>query len=299
MSVDYQNVNPAEVSTAPSRESVTIGSTPPSREPVTIGRIVRSPRFAGYLSIVAFIALWQIIVPFLPTLLIPEPAKVAAFMWDEILGRTLAPQTLYQAFGVSLLRLSIGLGLAILIGVPIGLLIGLFKWADASLNDFVVVGLAMPSLVWALLAGMWWGLGNKPTIIVAILASVMFIILNVAEGVRDVPKTLKDMGSAYGVPSRRITRHVVFPSLAPFFFAALRYGLANGWKGLVLAEVYAGVDGAGWMIRYWYDAHRAQGVIGYAIFFAIFALVVEQLIFGKISAYIFRWRAKTAYRADK
>jgi ABC-type nitrate/sulfonate/bicarbonate transport system permease component len=131
---------------------------------------------------------------------------------------------------------------------------------------------------------------------VVILASVTFITLNVAEGVRAVPKNLKDMATAYGKSEREIIRHVTLPSLAPFFFAALRYGLANGWKGLVLVEVYAGVDGAGWEIRYWYDAHRAQGVIGYAIFFMIFALIVERLVFGKISSYVFRWKAKTAYQ---
>jgi uncharacterized iron-regulated membrane protein len=76
----------------------------------------------------------------------------------------------------------------------------------------------------------------------------------------------------------------------PFFFAALRYGLANAWKGLVLAELFASTNGAGWMIKFWYDAHRAQGIVGYALFFVIFALIVERLVFGRLSAYVFRWR---------
>jgi NitT/TauT family transport system permease protein len=269
---------------------------PVAREPITLKRVVKSRKFAATLSVVVFLVAWQLIVPLLPTLLIPMPSKVLHFMWDEIRGQTLAPQTIYQAFGVSLLRLFVGLIFAILIGVPLGLLMGMYRRADAALNDFVVVGLAMPSLVWALLAGMWWGLGFKPILFVVILAAVWFITLNVAEGVRAVPKNLKDMAAAYGKSEREIIRHVTLPSLAPFFFAALRYGLANGWKGLVLVEVYAGVDGAGWMIRYWYDAHRAQGVIGYAIFFMIFAVVVERLVFGKISDHVFRWKAKTAYQ---
>ena len=269
---------------------------PVPHQPLTFKRVVSSPTFAGILSVVVFLVLWQLIVPLLPTLLIPLPGKVLTFMWHEILGQTLAPQTIYQAFGVSLMRLFVGLVVAICIGVPLGLLMGMYRRADAALNDFIVVGLAMPSIVWALLAGMWWGLGNKPILMVVILASVTFITLNVAEGVRAVPKNLKDMATAYGKSEREIIRHVTLPSLAPFFFAALRYGLANGWKGLVLVEVYAGVDGAGWEIRYWYDAHRAQGVIGYAIFFMIFALIVERLVFGKISSYVFRWKAKTAYQ---
>lgn len=269
---------------------------PAPREPWTVKRVVKAKTFAGILSLVVFLVLWQLVVPLLPTFLIPLPGKVLNFMWDEIRGQTLAPQTIYQAFGVSLLRLFVGLCVAICIGVPLGLLIGMYRRADAALNDFVVVGLAMPSIVWALLAGMWWGLGFKPILFVVVLAAVWFITLNVAEGVRAVPKNLKDMAAAYGKSDKEIIRHVTLPSLAPFFFAALRYGLANGWKGLVLVEVYAGVDGAGWMIRYWYDAHRAQGVIGYAIFFMIFAVVVERLVFTNIADHVFRWKAKTVYR---
>lgn len=265
---------------------------------VNLRRTVAGKLSGRLLSVLVFLLAWQLIVPLLPTVLIPDPIRVGRFMWAELRGDTLAPHTVYQAFGISLRRLAVGLALAVAIGLPIGLLVGLFRSAEAFLHDFVVVGLAMPSLVWALLAGMWWGLGDEPAVIVVVLAAVTFVIINVAEGVRDVPKRLLDMGTAYQVPRTRLVRHVVLPSLMPFFFAALRYGLANGWKGLVLAEVFAGTDGAGWTIRYWYDAHRAHGVIGYALFFIIFALLVERLVFDRLSAYVFRWRPKTALRTD-
>lgn len=249
-----------------------------------------NPRTARALSLVAFVGGWQLIIPFLPTELIPTPVEVGEFMWAELRADTLAPQTVYQAFATSLRRLVTGFGIALLIGTPIGLLMGLFKRVDYFLHDFVVVGLAMPSLVWALLAAMWFGFVEQSAIITVVLASVTFVIINVAEGVRAVPKDLVDMGKAYGASDLHRVRHIVFPSLMPFFFASLRYGLANGWKGLVLAEVYASTSGAGWTIRYWYDAHRAQGVIGYALFFMIFALLVERLVFGRLSRWVFRWR---------
>jgi NitT/TauT family transport system permease protein len=85
---------------------------------------------------------------------------------------------------------------------------------------------------------------------------------------------------------------VVLPSLAPFMFASLRYGLANGWKGLLVAEIFAATSGAGWNIQYWYDAHRAYGVVGYALFFIGFALAVEQLLFQPLSDRVFRWRPR-------
>lgn len=253
-------------------------------------RIVKARLFARILSFLTFLVVWQITVPLLPTLLVPTPAEVGEFMWDEIRGDTLAPQTVYQAFGTSLGRLSLGLLIAFGIGLPIGLLMGLSKKAEWFGHDFVVVGLAMPSLVWALIAAMWFGFGSIAPLITVVLAAWTFVAINVAEGVRNVPKDLLDMGKAYGVSRFDSIRFVILPSLMPFFFAALRYALANAWKGLVLAELFASTNGAGWTIKFWYDAHRAQGIIGYALFFVIFALIVERLIFGRLSAYVFRWR---------
>jgi NitT/TauT family transport system permease protein len=253
-------------------------------------RIVKAPRFARILSLITFLVVWQFSVPLLPTLLVPTPAEVGEFMWNEIRGDTLAPQTVYEAFGTSLGRLSLGLLIAFAIGLPIGLLMGLSKKADWFGHDFVVVGLAMPSLVWALIAAMWFGFGTIAPLITVVLAAWTFVAINVAEGVRNVPKDLLDMGKAYGASRFDSIRFVILPSLMPFFFAALRYALANAWKGLVLAELFASTNGAGWTIKFWYDAHRAQGIIGYALFFVIFALIVERLIFGRLSAYVFRWR---------
>ena len=258
----------------------------------SVGAFLRSPRFARVFAWIAFLIAWQLAIPLLPTLLVPTPAEVAEFMWDEIRGDTLAPQTVYEAFGLSLQRLTLGLAIAFAIGVPIGLLMGLSKKATWFGHDFVVVGLAMPSLVWALIAAMWFGFGTTAPLVTVILAAVMFVVINIAEGVRNVPKDLLDMATAYGVRRRDSIRHVVFPSLMPFFFAALRYALANAWKGLVLAELFASTNGAGWMIKFWYDAHRAQGIVGYALFFIIFALLVERLVFGRLSARVFRWRPK-------
>lgn len=253
-------------------------------------RLLGSPRTARALSWVGFVVAWQIAVPFLPTSLVPTPAEVAEFMWNELRTDTVAPHTVYESFGLSFQRLGVGLFLAFAIGIPVGLLMGLRKRAEYFLHDFVVVGLAMPSLVWALIAGMWFGFGDLAPVITVTLAAVTFVVINIAEGVRSVPKELLDMSGAYGVGRANVIRHLIFPSLMPFFFAALRYGLANAWKGLVLAEVWASTEGAGWVIKFWYDAHRAQGIVGYAMFFILVAVFIERVVFGRLSRYVFRWR---------
>ncbi|GAA3750147.1 ABC transporter permease [Salinactinospora qingdaonensis] len=256
--------------------------------------VLKANRSARIMSWISLLVAWQLATLVIPSELIPPPAQVLEFMWNEVRAVTVAPETLYMSFGLSFERLGVGLAIAFAIGTPIGLAMGMYKPVEHFLHDFVVVGLAMPSLVWALVAGMWFGFGNLAPVITVTLAAVTFVVINIAEGVRNVPKELLDMSAAYGVSRWRTIRHVIFPSLMPFFFAALRYGFANAWKGLVLAEVWASTSGAGWVIKFWYDAHRSQGIVGYALFFILVAILIERLVFGRLSNYVFRWRATTS-----
>ncbi|MQA82044.1 MAG: ABC transporter permease subunit [Streptosporangiales bacterium] len=264
-----------------------------------LGGWIRGRRGALTTFVVALFVFWQVSVPLLPTELIPYPYEVAGFMWDEIRGDTLAPHTVYQAFGITFGRLGIGFVLAVAIGVPVGLVMGMSLRFEAMFRDFLVVLLTIPYLVWALVFSMWLGFGSGAPVLTVTLTALPFIILNVMEGVRDVPRDLVDMANAFEMPRPTLIRHVIFPSQMPFVFAALRYGFANGWKGVVVAEVFGAADGAGWTIRYWYDAHRAQGVIGYALFFVLFSLVLERVVFGRLSKTVFRWRPAVADRASE
>ena len=77
-------------------------STAPTGAYGRIRRFMATPRFARIFSIILFFLAWQFVVPFLPTDLIPSPAKVLGFMWDELLGNTLGRTTVWEAFGISL-----------------------------------------------------------------------------------------------------------------------------------------------------------------------------------------------------
>lgn len=274
----------------------------PPKTPRPIGsrvsRWVRSNRGAAVAFVVIWLVSWQVAVPYLPTKLIPYPLEVFSFMWDELRGDTLTRENLYVAFGITFIRLTLGFLLAVAIGIPVGLLMGMSLRIEAFFKDFVVVLLTMPYLVWALVLSMWLGFGSIAPVLTVTLTAVPFIILNVREGVRDVPRDLVDMAHAFGMRRKTLIRHVLAPSQMPFVFAAMRYGFANGWKGVVVAEVFGSDNGAGWTIRYWYDAHRAYGVIGYALFFMIFSLLLERLVFRKLATITFRWRPAIAEQPE-
>ena len=218
-------------------------------------------------------------------------------MWDEITLNSLlrygsVRNNVYGMFAISLMRLGLGFIIAMVAGTILGLAMGLSKAVDAFFHDWIMAILAMPALVWALFLGLALGFGHVGPIIAVALTGLPFVVINVREGVRNTPKDLFDMARSFQVPQKRVIQHVLLPSLAPFMFAAMRYGFAIGWKGLVITEVFASDEGAGWTIKFWYDAHRAHGVIGYALFFILFALFLERTIFERLERRTFKWRPK-------
>jgi NitT/TauT family transport system permease protein len=282
---------------------MTITAAPPEapqaprrRRPNPVLRAAKSSLTGRLVFPLVCLAIWLVTIELVTAIwpfavdVLPRPSQVFSFMWDEITGNTLAPQNLYATFAISLKRLGIGMAIAMVIGTVIGLAMGLSKSVNAFFNDWVVAILAMPNLAWALFCSLAFGFGDTGPIITVVLTGIPFVIINVREGVRNAPVDLYDMARAFGVTRGDTIRHVLIPSLMPFMFAAARYAFALGWKGLVVAEVFGGQDGAGWTIKFWYDAHRAHGVIGYALFFVLFALIFEKFMFDRLSRYFFKWR---------
>jgi NitT/TauT family transport system permease protein len=275
--------------------STVVTTAPSSRG--GLRRVVGSPLTARVLFPFAVIGVWYLIYYTIDSRIFPTPQEVVVFMWEEVTltsgvryGSVVS--NLYGMFLISIARLTVGFFIALGVGTVIGLAMGLSKSVDAFFHDWVMAILAMPALVWALFLGLAFGFGHEAPVLTVILSGIPFVIINVREGVRNTPKELFDMARAFDVPQNKITRHVLLPSLMPFFFAAIRYAYAIGWKGLVIAEVFGSDRGMGWTIKFWYDAHRAKGVIGYALFFIIFALALEKLVFDRLADRAFKWRPK-------
>ncbi len=275
----------------------TVATTAPSAPRRGMPNWVKSPTFARILFPFVVLGIWYFIYYTLDSRIFPSPYEVVEFMWEEVtltsgVRYSSVAENIYVQFGITVMRLTIGFFIALILGTVIGLAMGISKKVDAFFHDWVMAVLAMPALVYALFLGLALGFTNRGPILAVVIAGTPFVIINIREGVRNTPRELIDMAKSFEVPQGKITRHVLLPSLMPFFFAAIRYAYAVGWKGLVITEVFASDRGMGWTIKFWYDAHRAKGVIGYALFFIIFALALEKLVFDPLADRAFKWRPK-------
>ena len=180
--------------------------------------------------------------------LLPSPAAVASQMWDYVVGNPeegIAAGTVFVAFWETFRQTLYGFAAAFALGVPIGILMGRYRYAKNFFFDLVYLAANIPLIVYAILGLMLFGLGDAGPAFVVTLLVLPVIALNVAAGVESVDRNLLAMSRAYHRPASAAMWHIVVPSFAPFLFAASRGSFAASWKLAALAETFGGTVGVG------------------------------------------------------
>ena len=216
---------------------------------------------------------------------VPGPAAVVASTVKEF-----SRGEVFSNFADTFYRFTVGVFLAVVVGIAIGVVMGLSGLARAFFESPVLVGLSIPAIIWAFLTVMWFGFGDTSPIVTTFLTAVPFVIINVAQGVQGVSRDLRDMSSSYGVPLARRVKDLILPAVAGYVLAGVRFAVIIGWNGVLLAEWFGGSGGAGFRARYWYDANQFAGFAAWVILFVIVIVVIDQLLFERVARRAFRWR---------
>ena len=239
-------------------------------------------RVAGY---VAVLGLWEFASGRLMSeRLLPSPTQVFATfgeLWSE--GRVLT------SFGDTLLRIAMGFSLAFIVGTAIGVLMQ-NRWLNGFFRDAVTIGITTPGLIWALITAIIFG--NRPAgpLIAIVLTTFALISVNVAEGVKSLPKDLIDMAKSFGVGVVKRNREIVIPHLMPFIFTGIRFGFSIAWKVTVLTEVFSASSGIGFEMRIATQLFRLPEFLTWILAFFVFALFLEKVVLEQIDRRCFGWR---------
>ena len=209
---------------------------------------------------------------------------------DEAEG--IPPGWVFVNFWETFRKTLYGFAGALLLGVPIGILMGRYRYAKNFFFDFVYLAANVPLIVYAILGLLLFGIGDiGPAFVVGLLV-LPVITLNVAAGVEGVDKNLLAMSRSFGLPTRDALRHVVVPSLAPFLFAAARASFAASWKLAALAETFGGTTGVGVQIRKAFQGFSVTDMLAWMMFFVIFVIVVERFVLMRLERRAFRYRLR-------
>ncbi|MCU1676228.1 MAG: alkanesulfonates transport system permease protein [Frankiales bacterium] len=208
-----------------------------------------------FLAVAVLTAMWWFVAwrkVWDPTL-VPSPqavwhALILSSTGDGYSGGTLAHHLL-----VSLRRILIGSGLAVLIGVPVGLLIGGIAPIRIILEPFVTFLRTLPPLAYFSLLILWFGIDEAPKVWLLFIAAVAPIAATTAAAVHGVAPGLLEAGRTLGASRLRLVRDVTLPAALPEILTGIRVAVAVAYTSLVAAETVNGTPGIGGMIR---DAQR-------------------------------------------
>jgi NitT/TauT family transport system permease protein len=150
--------------------------------------------------------------------------------------------------GYSIMRSLSGLVLAIVLGVPVGLLIGYNRYVAAMFLPPFLAFRPVPPIALIPLAVLWFGIGEFAKIVLIFMASFLYVTLSVANGVKEVRESLIRAGRSLGANGRQLFFYVIFPETLPQIMNSIKVGTAISWAVVVAAELVAAQKGLGYMI---------------------------------------------------
>jgi NitT/TauT family transport system permease protein len=256
-------------------------------------RALTSRTGARLTSYVAFVLSWQLLSWYRDR--VPAPWETLDFVWTELTGGSHGGRLkgeFWKHFSATVVRFTIGLTFGFIAGALVGIAIGLSSFFRSMVNDVMLVFLALPAVIWAFLTTMWFGLGWEAPVYTVVLSSAPFVAVNVAQGVRAVSPELHRMSDAFGVPRHRRLRSLLLPAITGYLFTGLRFAFIIGWNGVLLAEWFGSSEGVGWRARFWYDAARYRGFVGWVLIFVTFIFLVDGLVLTPLQRRAFRWRMR-------
>jgi len=190
-----------------------------------------------------FVAIWYAAVKWSGTTIFPTPAQVLAGMLDLIRHGVLVKYIV-----ASLFRVSAGFGLALLVGIPFGLILGWFGRAFHAFNPAIQVFRPISPIAWIPVAILWFGVSDMAPIFLIFLASLFPITTATTAAVQNIQLVYLRAASNFGVKGLALFKKIVFPAALPQIITGLRLALGVAWLVVVAAEMIAVNSGLGYLI---------------------------------------------------
>jgi NitT/TauT family transport system permease protein len=200
-------------------------------------------RFTPLIGIVLGIAAWQIAILVTRSPLVPGPWEVALAV-GELARRGL----LLKYVVASLFRVTWGYIGALLVAVPVGLMLGMWRRGELAMNPIIQVLRPISPLAWIPIAILWFGIGDASAVFLIFLASFFPLTVAAMNSVHNIESQHLAAGVNFGLSRTDLVRLVVLPSVLPQLIIAMRVTLGIAWLVVVAAEMIAVNSGLGFLI---------------------------------------------------
>ncbi len=217
-----------------------------------------------------------------PTASLPSPHQV----WQESFDLIAYPFFNYgsQDIGlgwrvlISLQRVAYGFGLAAVVGVIVGAIIGQSVWAMRGLDPIFQVLRTVPPLAWLPLSLAAFQNANPSAIFVIFITSIWPVIINTSVGVRNIPQDYRNVAQVLRLNQIEFFFKIMLPSAAPYIFTGLRIGVGLSWLAIVAAEMLTGGVGVGFFIWDAWNSSRLPDIIVALAYIGVVGFALDKLV---------------------
>jgi NitT/TauT family transport system permease protein len=249
------------------------------------------PTILGTGTIVLLLLVWQFLPDFVPMkagtkLFFTVPSHIAGTLWTMF-----ATGSIWAPLGVSASAFAVGLLLAIVAGLPLGVLLGRSPTLNAMVDPFITAFNATPRLVFLPLLMLWFGIGIWSKVAVVFLGALFPLLINTYEGVRNADRLLINVVRAFGAGEWDIAHLVVVPNSLPFIIVGLRLAIGRAVLGVVVAEFFGSQDGLGVVMVRAASQFKVDIVFAGLIVFAALSLIMTGLV-KVLEDRLTRWRSQ-------
>ncbi len=242
--------------------------------------------FIRYLPVLILLTLWEAAarLGWASTDLLPAPSDVMAHWWRLMRSGDLLPHV-----GASLFRESVGLALAIVVGMAIGLSMAVSKRVERVLQPFITLLYPLPKSALIPVIIIWFGLGHGAQIAVIFLGCLLPVVLSSFNGARGVDTIMVWSARSLGASPRQSIRDVVVRAALPEILAGIRVALALSFVLLVSAEMVGARQGMGYLISFLGEAGEYAGMFAAVFTVVAFGFVADRLYLMLVKRAL-RWR---------
>ena len=218
---------------------------------------------------------------------LPTPASVIGKLVQLARDGTLATD-----LSISLYRIMAGFLIASALAIPVGVVLGTFRFWQAAVEPLIDFVRYMPVVAFVPLSILWTGTGDAQKFLIIFIGTFFQQVLMVIDNVKRVPSDFIGLGRTLGLPDRKILARIVVPSALPGIWDTLRISLGWAWTWLVLAELVAATSGLGYRITVSQRYFETNTIIGYILLLGLLGLLTDQAM-KALEPVIFRYNARS------
>ena len=215
---------------------------------------------------------------------LPPPSKIWEDSKDLIVDPFFVngPQDIGLGLRVmtSLQRVVVGFGLAAVVGVLLGALVGQSVWAMRGLDPIFQVLRTVPPLAWLPISLAAFRDANPSAIFVIFITAIWPIIINTAVGIRNIPQDYRNVAAVLRLNHLEFFWRIMIPSAAPYIFTGLRIGIGLSWLAIVAAEMLTGGVGIGFFIWDAWNSSRLSDIVVALVYIGVVGFILDRVVAG-------------------